>query len=146
MLATALCDLGYVPVVIGSNAERDLAAAIRVACPAAVDLAGSTDIEAVAALAQRAALTIGNDTGVTHLAAAAGCPIVVLFSRASDPAWCAPRSRTVRVLAVTDLNELEVGRVLAEALGIIDRQTMLPAEGNALEKAPGEALPSGARN
>ncbi len=146
MLATALHDLGYIPVVIGSNAERDLAAAIREACPAAIDLAGSTDIEAVAALAQRATLTIGNDTGVTHLAAAAGCPIVVLFSRASDPAWCAPRGRTVRVLAVTDLDELEVGRVLGEALGIIDRQTILPAEGDALENAAGEALRSGARN
>ena len=129
MLATALHNLGFVPVVIGSNAERDLAAAILVACPEAIDLLGRSTIEAVAALAQRAVMTIGNDTGVVHLAAAAGCTIVVLFSRASDPAWCAPRGRAVRVLRVADLDELEVDRVISEAVGIIDHQARLAAAG-----------------
>ena len=36
-------------------------------------------------------IAIGNDTGPMHLIAAAGCPSVVLFSRDSDPALCAPR-------------------------------------------------------
>ena len=144
MVAAALHDLGYTPVIIGSNTERDLAAAIREACPEAIDLVGHTTIESVAALAQKAVLTIGNDTGVTHLAAAAGCPVVVLFSRASDPAWCAPRGRSVRVLAVIDLDELEVARVLAEAVGIIDHRPM-PAEGGALSVV-GEEGHGGARN
>lgn len=118
-LAAAVNRAGYVPVVIGSAAERALAATIREICPAAIDLAGRTELAAVAALAQRAALTVGNDTGVTHLAAAADCPIVVLFSGASDPDWCAPRGRTVRLLTVPDLNDLGVMRVFAEAGDII---------------------------
>jgi ADP-heptose:LPS heptosyltransferase len=118
-LAEALQRAGYASVIIGSNAERTLGIAIREVCPDAIDLVGRTDIRAVAALAERAVLTIGNDTGVTHLAAAAGCPIVVLFSRASDPDWCAPRGKSVRVLAVRDLDELDVGRVLAEAVAIV---------------------------
>ena len=142
MLAEALRRGGYVAVVIGSNAERALGTAIREVCPEAVDLVGRTDIESVAALAQRAALTIGNDTGVTHLAAAADCPIVVLFSGASDPAWCAPRGRMVRVLAAPSLDELEVEQVLAEAVKIIEQRP--PAEKHALREAASDARAIGA--
>jgi ADP-heptose:LPS heptosyltransferase len=124
-LAKALLDRGYTPVVIGSDGEQALAAAIREICPQAVDLVGRTDLLSVAGLAERAALTIGNDTGVTHLAAAAGCPVVVLFSAASDPAWCAPRGSVVRVLTAANLETLEVDRVLAEAVTIIDRPATL---------------------
>ena len=114
LLAEALHASGYTSVVIGAAGERALAAAIREVCPSAIDLTGRTAIVEVAALAERAVLTIGNDTGVTHLAAAAGCPVVVLFSGATDPDWCAPRGRLVRVLALGDLDELGVDRVLAE--------------------------------
>ncbi len=116
MLARALDETGYLPVVVGSGPERPLAAAIEEACPAALDLVGRTDIATLAALAQRAALTVGNDTGVCHLAAAAGCPIIVLFSRESDPARVAPRGPVVRILGAPDLNDLAAETVIAEAL------------------------------
>jgi ADP-heptose:LPS heptosyltransferase len=116
MLARALDGAGYLPVVVGSRHERPLAAAIREACPAALDLVGQTDIAMLAALAQRAALTVGNDTGVCHLAAAARCPVVVLFSRESDPARVAPRGPVVRILAAPDLADLPAETVIAEAL------------------------------
>src|SRR5207247_1321249 len=64
LLARALDEKGYRPVVVGSQHEHPLAAAISDVCPAALDLIGRTDIAALAALAQRAALTVGNDTGV----------------------------------------------------------------------------------
>lgn len=114
MLAQALRNAGYASIVIGSQAERTIAAAIREVCPQLTDLTGQTAIQEVAALAQRAVLAIGNDTGVTHLAAGAGCPVVALFSGASDPDWCAPRGRLVRILAARDLAELGVDRVMAE--------------------------------
>lgn len=41
---------------------------------------------------------IGNDSGVMHLAAAAGCAVVALFGP-SDPAVWAPRGERVRVVA-----------------------------------------------
>ena len=142
VLAEALRRAGHASVVIGSNAERALGAAIREVSPEAIDLVGRTDIEAVAALAQRAVLTIGNDTGVTHLAAAADCPIVVLFSGASDPAWCAPRGRVVRILTAADLDDLDVDQVLAEAVNIIEER-LPPAEEHAPRETADETRASG---
>jgi ADP-heptose:LPS heptosyltransferase len=45
----------------------------------ALDLVGATTLEDFAALARKAALVIGNDSGATHLAAAMGTPTIVLF-------------------------------------------------------------------
>lgn len=140
MLAEELRQAGFSSVVIGSQAERALAIAIRESCPDAIDLIGRTDIAAVAALSQRAVLTVGNDTGVTHLAAAAGCPVVVLFSQASDPAWCAPRGRLVRVLAALNLAELDVECVLAEARDVLSRQ--LPPTADEARRAVPAAAPA----
>jgi len=142
MLAEALRRAGYASVVIGSRVEQALGSAIREVCAEAIDLVGRTSLEAVAGLAQRALLTVGNDTGVTHLAAAAGCPIIVLFSGASDPAWCAPRGRMIRVLTAPDLDDLEVDQVLAEAVGVIEER-LATKVGMARETAV-EARASGA--
>lgn len=144
MLAEELRRAGCASVVIGSQAERPLATAIREICRDAVDLVGRTDIASVAALAQRAVLTVGNDTGVTHLAAAAGCPVVVLFSQASDPAWCAPRGRVVRVLTAPDLDDLDIDRVLAEAIDVVGEYS--PAIADQVPRAfPAEASAGGDR-
>jgi ADP-heptose:LPS heptosyltransferase len=140
ILAETLCGAGYIPVVIGSRGEEALGAAVREICPEAVDLIGSTDLAAVAALGQRAALTVGNDTGVTHLAAAAGSPVVVLFSGATDPAWCAPRGRLVRVLAVPDLVGLDTERVVAEIASVLGLQPAAVAH-EALSPAGQAGLP-----
>jgi ADP-heptose:LPS heptosyltransferase len=118
-LALELSDAGYVPVVVGTVEERALAIEIRRVCPDIVDLIGHTDLLDLAALTRNARLTVGNDTGVCHLAAAAGSPVVVLFSAASDPALCAPRGNLVRVLRAPDLNDLEVDTVHAEALAVL---------------------------
>ncbi len=110
-LAGALAAEGLGVAVIGAGAEASLAAEITRACPGVVNLVGRTDFAQVAALAARAALVVGNDTGPTHLAAAAGAPTVVLFSGASDPALCAPRGALVRVLRRPRLEDLDVGTV-----------------------------------
>ena len=129
-LARRLSDLGYVPVVVGTKEERGLAAEIANGCPEAVDLAGRTDLTELAALVRNARLTIGNDTGVCHLAAVSGSPVVVLFSAESDPALCAPRSEAVQILAVADLNELGVDAVLAAAVAV------MPSLPHPVEAAP----------
>lgn len=56
-----------------------------------------------------ARLYIGNDSGITHLAAATGTPVIAVF-QASDPAVWAPRGDHVRVLENPSVDEL-----LAEA-------------------------------
>jgi hypothetical protein len=49
-----------------------------------------------------------------HLFAAAGCPVLVLFSDQSDPALCAPRGPRVRVLRQASLADLPLARVASE--------------------------------
>ena len=112
-LARAIARRGLVPVVVGVASEAPIAAAIRVASPETLDLAGRTDLAQIVRLARRASAAVGNDTGPMHLVAVAGCPATVLFSAVSDPALCAPRGAAVAVLRTPDLADLPVEDVLA---------------------------------
>ena len=56
------------------------------------------DLYALARWLARARLYIGNDSGITHLAAAVGTPVLALFGPASCPAVWAPRGRNVRIV------------------------------------------------
>lgn len=115
-LARMLAERGQTPVVLGGPDEAVLASEIRARCPGAVDLTGRTAIADIASLARDAVLAVGNDTGPMHLAAAVGCPCVVLFSADSDPARTAPRGPGGAwpiVLRENDLASLPVARVAA---------------------------------
>jgi heptosyltransferase-3 len=59
----------------------------------------------------RARVYIGNDSGITHLAAAVGTPVVAIFG-ATDPAVWAPRGNQVRVVSGEKLEEITVEQVL----------------------------------
>lgn len=115
-LARLLAAQGMRPVVVGTASEAPLAAAIAAACPTALDLAGRTSLPDLAGIAARASLAVGNDTGPMHLAAALGCPSLVLFSAESDPALtapCGPGGIPAAVLRVPDLSALPMDRVAA---------------------------------
>jgi hypothetical protein len=56
-----------------------------------------TDLSVLAALLSRAGAFFGNDSGITHLAAAAGAPTVAVFGP-TDPRIWAPRGSHVRIL------------------------------------------------
>ena len=111
-LAQVLAGRGLLPMVVGTRSEADLAAIVRAACPAAVDLTGQTSLLDLGGVAARASLAVGNDTGPMHLAAIVGCPSIVLFSAASDPALAAPRG-DVTVLREANLADLALERVAA---------------------------------
>ena len=116
-LADRLAARGTTPVMIGAEAERQALATIVRACPAARDLGGRTGLAEIVALARRAAVAVGNDTGPMHLAATAGCPSLVLFSDASDPALTAPRGPSVTVIARPSLAALSADEVMAALPG-----------------------------
>jgi len=58
---------------------------------------------------------IGNDSGITHLAAAVGTPVVAVFGP-TDPVVWAPRGERVRVVTGASLEEIAVDEVLDAAL------------------------------
>src|SRR5207245_810028 len=65
------------------------------------------------ALFERAALFIGHDSGISHLAAAAGARCVLLFGPTDPDVW-APANPNVRVLTAQDgdLEKLEIDAVI----------------------------------
>jgi ADP-heptose:LPS heptosyltransferase len=90
---------GAVPAVFaGPGAqERALAAPLLAALPEAIDLVGRLSLPEVAACMQRCAIYIGNDSGLMHLAAAAGVPTVGLCATTMDRAEeMAPAGRFAR--------------------------------------------------
>lgn len=114
-LARRLFADGLVPVLVGTEAERDVTSEIAQHCEGAVDLTGRTSLSELASLCRRAEICIGNDTGPMHISALTGCRTVVLFSRDSDPALCAPRGPQVAVIRRDRLEDLAVEDVFREA-------------------------------
>jgi ADP-heptose:LPS heptosyltransferase len=112
-LAHWLMAQGVTPVVVGTAGEAPLARPILAAEPGAIDMTGRTSLPELTELTRRATVAIGNDTGPMHLAAASGCPSVVLFSNDSDPKLCAPRGPWVRTLREPDLTALSLEAVTA---------------------------------
>ncbi|HXQ12097.1 MAG TPA: glycosyltransferase family 9 protein [Caulobacteraceae bacterium] len=109
-LGEVLRKRGLDILILGGMQESALARAIQRKVQAR-DLTGRTDFAQIAALAARATVAIGNDTGPMHLIAAAGAPTLVLFSSASDPTRCGPRGH-VAVLQADKLDDLPVSQVV----------------------------------
>ncbi len=83
-----LAERGYAIVLTGSASERDLTGLVaRLMRQPALDLAGRTSADALAALYRRSALLVCNDTGVSHLAAALRVPSVVVFRTSDKRRW-----------------------------------------------------------
>lgn len=112
-LATRLLDKEILPVILGAGAEAAIAEEIVAACPGARSLVGQTDFVEIAALATKATLAVGNDTGPLHIISLAGCPSVALYSHESDPALCAQRGPEVSILRKPSLDEVTVSEVWA---------------------------------
>jgi len=90
---------GGVVLLVGSRREEGILREVagRMRAPALV-LAGRTDLPTLAALLERAALVLTNDTGAMHVACAVGAPVLALFgptdARATGP--LGPRAHLIR--------------------------------------------------
>lgn len=103
---------GLSPFYLLGEADREIAAHLERADPAAVVLR-ETSLAQVAAVLSACRMYVGNDSGITHLAAAVGVPVVALFGPSDETCW-GPRGPSVRVLKAEggDLNALRVETVL----------------------------------
>jgi ADP-heptose:LPS heptosyltransferase len=117
-LGSLLKARGLDIVIIGGPQESAMARHIQKAVGGARDLTGRTDFAQLAVLGAKAALAVGNDTGPTHLLAAAGAPTIALFSDASDPELCGPRGH-VAVIRSPDLKALPVSTVASAAMALL---------------------------
>jgi heptosyltransferase-3 len=75
------------PLLLLGPRERVLSAGAKAIFPAPAVVLEGLDLRQVVALISRARLYVGNDTGPTHVAAAAGCPVVDIFGSTSDVHW-----------------------------------------------------------
>jgi lipopolysaccharide heptosyltransferase II len=82
-----LADRGYRTVAVGTGAEMELLADIeeqsRKPATSMIDLS----LPEVTALARRANLFVGNDSGIAHIAAAVQTPSVVIFGSSNVAHW-----------------------------------------------------------
>ncbi len=85
-LAQRLIASGYQVVVSGTATEYG-AAQVVLDVPGTVDLVGKTSVATLAAVLEEAALVIGADCGVIHLAAALRRPTLALFGPTNVEAW-----------------------------------------------------------
>jgi ADP-heptose:LPS heptosyltransferase len=93
-LADALTAAGVRPVLVGAAGEAEVSSAVGAAAVRPItDLTGRTDLGTLAAVLQRSAVVVANDSGPLHLARAVGTATVGLY-------WCgnainaAPATRT----------------------------------------------------
>lgn len=87
-----------IPVVINLGPdERDVAGSLRVLCGPEVPVLDALSLSELMALLVGAKLYVGNDSGPAHIAAAARCPVVVIFG-ASNPVHWRPWGTEYRLL------------------------------------------------
>lgn len=87
-VADALAEQGFAIVLTGGRDEAALAQRLAASMRTApLDLVGRTTLWTLGALIERAERLVCNDTGVSHIAAALGCPSVVISSGADVARW-----------------------------------------------------------
>jgi heptosyltransferase-3 len=115
---------GAIPAIFAGPGEREHAMArpLLRALPDAIDLAGKLSVPEAAACLSRAALFVGNDSGLMHLAAAAGAPTLGLFGP-TDSAEYAPSGRRAAATAspTGEMHDLTVAQALAAATELLAR-------------------------
>ena len=118
---------GARPAIFGGpgEAEARRAAPVLAALPGAINLVGSLALPEVTACLKRSKIFIGNDSGLMHLAAAAGTPTLGLFGRSKASEYAPAGPRTAIAVAPGPEGEapmqgLTVDAVLQAACSLLD--------------------------
>lgn len=118
-LARQLRRRGYRPEFILGPVERErMAAAARAALAGEFCVNNCSELPQLVEILLSAAVFLGNDSGVSHLAAALGVPTVAQFIR-SDPRWWRPIGPRVWILG-TDKMSAAAPAVMMRELQRVD--------------------------
>jgi heptosyltransferase-2 len=100
-LAGEIAGSGADVVVLGSAKERALGEAIaaRAAQSAVRNLCGATSLADVVDLLGSAAVAVSNDSGLLHVAAAAGAPVVAIYG-SSSPSFTPPLTAAAAIVSL----------------------------------------------
>ncbi|MGA0025625.1 MAG: lipopolysaccharide heptosyltransferase II, partial [Burkholderiales bacterium] len=99
-LARLLAARGYTVWLVGSPKDHAVAETIAQDAPGCCsNLCGKTDIAEAADLLAAARLVVTNDSGLMHVAAAVGRPVVALYG-SSSPQFTPPLSAAARILTL----------------------------------------------
>lgn len=82
-LARQLLERGLKVVLLGSTNDKAVTSEIATLAPGALDLAGATRLEDAIDLLAVARLAVTNDSGLMHIAAAVGTPVVAVYGSTS---------------------------------------------------------------
>jgi heptosyltransferase-2 len=97
-LATRLAARGRAVWLFGSGKDREIGEEIvRLASGVAVNLCGRTDLASAIDLLSLAEVVVSNDSGLMHVAAAVGRPVVALYG-SSSPEHTPPLARVFRIV------------------------------------------------
>jgi ADP-heptose:LPS heptosyltransferase len=80
-------EQGLVPLSILGPGDGEIAAAVRRSLEPQGAVLDSLPLGELIALLAGARLFVGHDTGPSHIAAAAGCPVVMIFGSSSSIRW-----------------------------------------------------------
>ena len=120
---------GAIPAIFAGpgSEEAAMAAPLIAALPGAIDLCGRLSLPEVAACFGRVALYIGNDSGLMHLAAAAGAPTLGLFGPTPAAEYGPSGPRAAAVLSGDGtMAGLTVADALAAATKLLERAATIP--------------------
>ena len=119
-LARVLSKSARVAIVLGLAEESLESHFAALSGAPSISIHRNLSLGTVAGIARVAAAFIGNDSGVSHLAAAIGTPGVAIFGP-TDPARWRPLGR-ITVLRSDPIASISVAQVASEAASLIARQ------------------------
>jgi ADP-heptose:LPS heptosyltransferase len=110
-LANYLKEKNIETIVLGqAKCEGDEIIKIKSLSPSIIDFT-DMDLECLATAATKAVGVIGNDTGLTFIAAAVGCPITWLLSSHTDPNIIQLAGSKVNILKKESIKDITVNEV-----------------------------------
>ena len=130
-------DMDGIIMAIGSAKDRAVVESVREKSNVPImDLGGRLTLGMLAALLEKSAILVSNDSGPVHIASAVGCPVVSIFGRYEPglgPNRWRPLGRNCRVVAkdisevpcserkFTYIDEITVDAVYAAARDLLTR-------------------------